>query len=60
MDKPIIGQETICPDGLGRVVSFETVGRGISRIKRIKVQTYIADRSCNWGVCNVELIEVRK
>lgn len=56
-EKPIIGQEAICPDGLGRVVSFSNGTVGISKIV---VKTYIDDRSCNWDSRNVELIEIRK
>ena len=60
MDIPIIGQEAVCPDGLGRVVSFDTVDTVGIVISKIKVRTYIDDRSCNWDACNVELIKIRK
>ena len=46
--EPIIGQEAICPDGLGRVMDFEE--------DFIQVTTYINDRSCKWGPHNVTLI----
>ena len=56
-EKPIVGQEAICPDGLGRVVSFNINHFGVSNIK---VQTYIDDRGCNWDALNVKLIKVGK
>lgn len=56
-EEPIIGQEAICPDGLGRVVNFDTDYFGVANIK---VETYVDDRSCNWAAHNVKLIEVRK
>jgi len=51
---PIIGQEAICPDGLGRVVSFN------SRFPKemIKIQTYINNRGCEWAPHNVTLIPI--
>ena len=51
----IIGQEAICPDGLGRVESFEV---GIPN-SFIQVRTYIANRGCKWGPNFVELIDPR-
>ena len=53
-EKPIIGQEAICPDGLGRVASFD------DDVKNIKVRTYVDDRSCSWDANNVELIKIRR
>ncbi len=50
--KPIMGQEAICPDGLGRVVGF-------SPGKFIKVDTYVGNRGCEWAPHNVELIDPR-
>jgi hypothetical protein len=54
--KPIIGQEAICPDGLGRVSAFE------DRFPHeyIKVDTYVNNRGCEWAPHNVELIDPRK
>ena len=49
--KPIIGQEAICPDGLGRVVKFDD--------KSITVSTYFKDRQCHWAKHEVELIDPR-
>ncbi len=49
---PILGQEAICPDGLGRVVEFNLIRPN----KWIRIETYINDRSCSWDIDNVELI----
>mgnify|MGYP000894122421 CR=1 FL=1 len=54
--KPIIGQEAICPDGLGRVVEFED---NFPR-QWIRISTYVNDRQCKWDFCNVELIDPRR
>lgn len=51
---PIIGQEAICPDGLGRVVSFEDNFPN----QYIEVSTYIKDRQCKWDPKNVTLIKI--
>jgi hypothetical protein len=52
----IIGQEAICPDGLGRVKSIQSaMGCSVN----ITVQTYMDDRSCSWARDNVELINPR-
>ena len=53
-NKIIIGQEAICPDGLGRVIDV-----GIGSYEFIEISTYINDRSCKWGKNNVELIDPR-
>ncbi len=52
----IIGQECICPDGLGRVKSFT----GRKNVMSIVVETYINNRDCDWGCHNVELIDPRR
>jgi len=52
---PILGQEAICPDGLGRVVDF----RDEFPHAWIKVNTYVNDRQCQWSPENVELIDPR-
>jgi len=49
----IIGQECICPDGLGRVVD---IIQGVAGAFAIKVDTYIHNRGCNWASHNVQLI----
>ena len=51
MKTPVIGQEAICPDGLGRVISFG--------LDYIQVQTYVNDRSCEWAYHNVQLVEIK-
>lgn len=53
---PILGQEAICPDGLGRVVEF----RDEFPHQWIRVSSYINDRKCQWAPTNVELIDPRK
>lgn len=52
----IIGQECICPDGLGRVVR---VIEGVAGSFEIRVKTYMYNRGCNWDSKNVELIDPR-
>ena len=49
----IIGQEAICPDGVGRVIDF----RYDFPHQWIKVSTYVNDRQCEWSPDNVELID---
>lgn len=56
MDAIIIGQEAICPDGLGRVIAFNFDNPN----NYIQVSTYINDRQCKWDKNNVELINPRK
>jgi len=51
---PVIGQEAICPDGLGRVVGF----RDEFPHQWVKVATYVNDRQCEWDPRNVELIPI--
>lgn len=55
-DHPIIGQEAICPDGLGRVIAF----KNDFPHQWIQVSTYVNDRQCKWDMANVELIDPRK
>ena len=52
--RPVIGQECICPDGLGRVVAWE------DRFPKnwIQVDTYVKNRSCKWDRHNVKLIPI--
>ncbi len=54
--KIIIGQEAICPDGLGRVSYYNPSYNG----NCIEIETYINNRSCHWDPINVELIDPRK
>ncbi len=56
MTEPIIGQEAICPDGLGRVVNF---GDDDAGAMWIEIDTYIRNRACEWDAKNVELIDPR-
>ena len=48
----IIGQEAVCPDGLGRVVAY----RDEPSERWIQVDTYVKNRGCRWDVENVTLI----
>jgi hypothetical protein len=50
-EKPIRGQECICPDGLGRVEATFIDGR-------VQVETYIKNRSCSWDRKNVQLVPI--
>lgn len=45
----VIGQECICPDGLGRV-------NGVDRFGLISVTTYVNNRGCTWAKENVKLV----
>ena len=56
MDKIIIGQEAICPDGLGRVKDYSLIRPN----NWIIVSTYFNNRDCQWDASNVELINPRK
>jgi len=49
-EHPIIGQEAICPDGLGRVIKF------LDKFPEqwIQVSTYVDDRQCKWAPHNVK------
>lgn len=51
---PVIGQEAVCPDGLGRVIAFSNAFVDAY----IQVQTYVNNRSCKWAPENVELVEI--
>jgi len=53
---PIIGQEAICLDGLGRVVAF----KDDFPFQYIKVETYVNNNGSEWSPDNVELIDPRK
>lgn len=55
MKNIIIGQEAICPDGLGRVVAFSDNLPD----RWIQIRTYINNRECKWGQNNIELIDPR-
>ena len=52
MKKIILGQEVICPDGLGRVSEFSSKPSHTY----IRVDTYVANRGCKWAPHNVTLI----
>ena len=48
----VIGQEAVCPDGLGRVIAYDPGNW-------IQVKTYVDDHSCKWGVHNVRLVLIQ-
>lgn len=54
-EHPIIGQEAICPDGLGRVVEFEDN----FPFQWVRVDTYVKNRGCKWDHTNVEFLDPR-
>ncbi len=54
MNTPILGQEAICPDGLGRVVAFSLDSTG----GWIQVATYVNNRSCKWDIINVKIVPI--
>lgn len=51
---PIIGQEAICPDGLGRVSAYHDDFPHMW----IRVDTYINSRNCKWAPENVRLVDI--
>jgi len=55
VDKPIIGQEAVCPDGLGRVTHYTY---NAYRIETIRVETYFNNRECEWDAGNVQLVKI--
>ena len=56
MKAPVVGQEAICPDGLGRVLKFTPKLSGYD----ITIATYVGNRGCCWDSGNVELIPISK
>jgi hypothetical protein len=51
---PIIGQEAICLDGLGRVTAY----RDDFPHCWIQIKTYVGNRECQWAPENVQLVEI--
>lgn len=51
---PVIGQEAITPDGLGRVTAY------VDRFPEqwVQVSTYVRDRQCKWSPDNVQLVDI--
>jgi hypothetical protein len=52
---PILGQECICPDGVGRIKEIKKEPCGTASLV---VETYFNDRSCCWAHHNVTLIPI--
>ena len=50
----IIGQEAICPDGLGKITIFN------KKENWVQVETYYHNKSSKWSPDNIELIDPRK
>ena len=59
MNIPIIGQEAVCPDGLGRVTQYAFVGK---ELDLITVELYIGGLSCGsghtWKADSVKLVPI--
>ena len=51
---PIIGQEAICPDGLGRVTAYRNSTLGAW----IQVATYVNNKESKWAPLNVRLVPI--
>lgn len=51
-EHPVIGQECLCPDGLGRVVAWCDNFPN----QWVRVDTYIKNRGCKWAPHNVKLV----
>ena len=54
--EPIIGQECICHDGLGRVRDYSDKGT----VRFIQVDTIYKNNSSKWAPESVELIDPRQ
>ena len=54
--KPILGQEAICPRGLGRVTDFNIDDKVVGQY--IEVRTYVNDWSCRYAPENVTLVPI--
>jgi hypothetical protein len=52
---PILGQECVCPDGVGRIKEIKVEPCGPASLV---VETYFEDRSCCWAAHNVKLIPI--
>jgi len=52
---PVLGQEAICPDGLGRVIAYD------NKFPKqwIQIRTYVNDRSCKWSFEKITLIKLK-
>lgn len=54
-EHPVIGQEAVCRDGLGRVTAFKDE----FPTQWIEAQTYVNNRSCHWDPANVRLVPIK-
>lgn len=53
---PVLGQECICPDGIGRISEIELNRYGF--ITGIRVDTYVKNRGCMWDPVNVKVFSL--
>lgn len=53
---PILGQECICPDGLGRISEIQQNRYGT--LTGIRVETYVKNRGCIWNPDNVKVFPI--
>lgn len=51
---PVIGQEAVCPDGVGRVLDY----KDHFPEQWVCVSTYVKDRQCKWDPKNVKLCKI--
>lgn len=51
----VVGQEAMCPDGLGRVRAFSKKFPN----EFVQIDTYVDNRSCRWSPDNIQLIPVK-
>ena len=58
----ILGQEAICPDGLGRVVAYKRKRppTPLRQYAWIQIETYVDSKNHQWAEHTVELIDPRK
>lgn len=55
LKRPVIGQECLCPDGVGRVHHVEFWGE---EVHRVYVDTYINNVRSGWDRRNVKLLKM--
>lgn len=53
IDSIVNGQECVCPDGLGRVQSYDVTEN------YIQVETYFQNRGCKWAPHNVKMVAIQ-
>lgn len=58
-DEIFIGQECVCPDGVGRVAAIVPCVTRMKGHESVRVDTYINNRSCEWARHNVRLVPLK-